>query len=100
MNESDRPTPANSESPTSTAVHDSPPAAPSWVSRRSTALAQGASAAMRQIRRLWSLIVFGAVGAPVSFVLLGIVWSTGIAAALLDDRGQMDKYFAVGIMPF
>lgn len=81
-----------------TETHDS--VGPTWMSKRRTSLAALASAVMRQLRRVWSLVLFGAVGAPVGFVLLAVVWATGIAAAVIDDRGQLDRYFAVGIMPF
>ena len=55
---------------------------------------------MRQSRRLWSLILFGAVGAPVSFTLLAVVWLSGMYAVVSDGHGQVDRYFAVGIVPF
>ncbi|KZF10245.1 hypothetical protein A2J04_20885 [Rhodococcus sp. EPR-279] len=88
----DRPSAADAEVST--------PAEPSWMSARTESLRSGASAVMRQLRRVWALIVFGAVGAPVSFTLLAVVWVMGIVAAVVDNRGEMDKYFAVGIMPF
>ncbi|MGV8872922.1 MAG: bifunctional lysylphosphatidylglycerol flippase/synthetase MprF [Rhodococcus sp. (in: high G+C Gram-positive bacteria)] len=70
------------------------------MSKRTKSIGAVASAVMRQLRRAWSLIVFGVVGAPVSLALLAVVWATGITAAVMDDRGELDKYFAVGIMPF
>ncbi|MDI6627437.1 MAG: hypothetical protein QME72_06940, partial [Rhodococcus sp. (in: high G+C Gram-positive bacteria)] len=79
------------ERPSAADAEVSTPAEPSWMSARTESLRSGASAVMRQLRRVWALIVFGAVGAPVSFTLLAVVWVMGIVAAVVDNRGEMDK---------
>lgn len=90
------------EKDSSDAVREAEPGknTPSWLSTGVARARQGWWAARRQLRRLWALVVFGAAGAPVSFALLAVVWMTEIAGAVLDDRGELDKYLAVGIMPF
>jgi lysylphosphatidylglycerol synthetase-like protein (DUF2156 family) len=56
----------------------------------------------RQLVRLGALVRFGAVGAPVSFSLLAIMWITGIVGIIATDDWSrfVDRHFAVGIVPF
>ncbi|KZF07075.1 hypothetical protein A2J03_23370 [Rhodococcus sp. EPR-157] len=74
------------------------PSEPSWFDKRRERIAHGWRTTVRQMVRLWSLIVFGVKGAPVSIGLLIVVLGLGILA-LVVGGGTLHREFALGIMP-
>lgn len=72
---------------------------PSWLAARRMRMIAAWHKVSRQLVRLWALIMFGAVGAPVSFGLLAVV--TALTVAELAIGGDtLHRDFAVGIVSF